>query len=316
MKIKGTSQFMLQEKATAFLEEWSNKLQQLNNSYYERLNINTFLGKTNVWAYNRQDIEKEALVFFPGARTCGLFWDMDNALLPFKKSHRIFIVDVNGHPNLSNGHNPFVKDEGYGVWATEVINGLGIENATIISASLGGLVCMKLCLVSPHLVSKAILMNPAGIGSFSTSPGNLYYNFLPYLFPTRKSVKKFFENAAFHAPEHTLQQAYMELVIEYMYYVLRKFNFKGDYPSPLQTGELEKLQTPIYLILGDKDILFPYKVTTRIARKHIKSVKGIDVIPDTAHGIETSKTAMAALLNILNTTSSLTTNTNYKNEAA
>lgn len=312
MKTKGKSQFMLPEKATSFLEDWSTKLQQLNDSYYERFSVNTSLGKTNVWAYNWQHMEKQTLVFFPGARTCGLFWDLDNAMQRFKKYYRIFIVDVNGHPNLSEGHNPYIKDDGYGVWATQVINGLGIKKATVIGASLGGLICMKLCLASPHLVHKAILMNPAGIRSFSASVENMYYNFLPILFPSKKSVKKFFDNAAFHAPEHDLPKAYMELVTDYMYYVLRKFDFKGDYPSPLQKAELQKLQTPVYLILGDKDILFPYKGTIKIAKNHITSLKDIKIIPNTAHGIETSKPAMAALLNILNCTSNVITEKNRK----
>jgi pimeloyl-ACP methyl ester carboxylesterase len=92
----------------------------------------------------------------------------------------------------------------------------------------------------------------------------------------------------------------MDLMTGYMFFVLKKHQFKGEYPAPLSINELQQLQTPIYLILGDKDILFPYKGTIKIARKHIKPLMDIYIIPNTAHGIETSKTAMAALNTILN----------------
>lgn len=299
MEIKGISQFKNPAEATGFLEYWSAKLQQMNNSFYERFSVHTSLGKTIVWAHNWQHTEKETLVFFPGARTCGLFWDMDNALKPFKNRYRIFIADVNGHPNLSEGKNPFVNSDGYGVWATEVLEGLHITKATVVGASLGGLICMKLCIASPHLADKAILMNPAGLGSFSSSAKNLYYNFLPILFPSEKNLEKFFNNVVFHAPQHTLSWAYMQLMHEYMLYVLKHHRFKGDYPAPLTKKELQQLQTPVYLLLGNKDILFPYKRTVKVAKQHISSLQKVCIVPDTAHGIETSKQAMQLLAGLL-----------------
>lgn len=299
MKIKGTSYFKKPAEAIQFLEQWSVDIQQLNNSYYERLSVNTSLGKTNVWAYNCRDIEKEVLVFFPGARTCGLFWDMNNTLASFKRDYRIFLVDVNGHPNLSEGNNPFVKDEGYGVWATEVLNELRISKATIVGASLGGLICLKLCLTSPQLVSKAILMNPAGIRSFSGTVNNLYYNFLPILFPSHKTVNTFFSKVVFCSPSHILPASYRQLMVDYMLYVLKNHRFGGDYPAPLSQLELQHISTDIHLIVGEKDILFPCNGTIRIAKENIALLKSISIIQNTGHGIETSKAAISAVAAIL-----------------
>jgi pimeloyl-ACP methyl ester carboxylesterase len=300
MKIKGISQFKNPAEASGFLEYWSARLQHLNNSFYERFSVHTSLGNTNVWAYKWQDTERETVVFFPGARTCGLFWDIDNALQLLKNKYRILIVDVNGHPNLSEGKNPYIKCDGYGVWATEVLEALHITKATVVGASLGGLICMKLCIASPHLADKAVLMNPAGIRSFSSSPKNLYYNFLPVLIPSEKNLEKFFSNVIFHKPQHTISQQYLELMNEYMLYVLKHFKFRGDYPTPLGVRELQKLQTPVYLVLGDKDLRFPCKETIEIANQHIGSLKKVSIVPNTAHGIETSKQAIGVLYDILN----------------
>ena len=59
--------------------------------------------------------------------------------------------------------------------------------------------------------------------------------------------------------------------------------------------DLEAIATPVYLILGDRDLLFPYKKSLAIARTHIRSLKKSFVIPDTGHGIETSKDAIAII---------------------
>ena len=50
------------------------------------------------------------MVIFPGFRTSSLFWDMDNALAPLKKDYRIYLVETNGQPNLSDGNNPDIKE--------------------------------------------------------------------------------------------------------------------------------------------------------------------------------------------------------------
>ena len=275
------------------------KVQQLNGNHYRPITVQTSFGTTRVWGYNMHLKTAKVIVFFPGARTCGLFWDMDNALMPFKDDYQYYIVDVNGQPGLSEGHCPNQKTDEYGIWATEVLNALSISKAIIAGASLGGLICMKLCLTSPALVEKAILINPAGIRAFSVLPANLYYNLLPIIAPTERNLDRFLNNAVFCPPHHAVPSAYRELINEYLLYALRNHTFRGDYPAPLRRDELSRLTTDIYLILGDKDTLFPYRGTMKVAEKYIHSLKEIRVLPNTAHGIETSKEAIGYMRDIV-----------------
>src|SRR5215831_18772824 len=253
MKIKGTSTYKNTSEATVFLEYWTNKIQQLNNSFYEKIIVNTSLGRTVIWGCNMQMKGIETIVIFPGFRTCGMFWDFNNQLAPLKKDYRIFIVDVNGQPCLSDGNSPDIKTNDYGIWATEIFEKLSIDKATIIGASFGGIVCMKLCIVSPHLVEKAILLDPAGISSFSLSFQNLYYNFLPIVFENRSSVIKFADKIALHPPQHDLPFEYRELLIDYILFTLKNFQNKADLPVPLSKLDLKKMTTDSYLILGEND---------------------------------------------------------------
>ncbi|MGA0556843.1 alpha/beta fold hydrolase [Larkinella sp. VNQ87] len=295
MKPYRESRFRYPTEAAVFLEEWNQQIERLNGFSYERLNLPTSFGTTRVWAANEHLHSAPTVVFFPGARTCGLFWDLDNALQPFRKHYRYYIVDVNGQPSLSEGGCPRVKTDDYGHWATEVLDGLGIQKTAIAGASLGGLICLKLCLTSPERIEKAVLLNPAGIQPFSTSLHNLYNNLLSILWPTPANLDRFLNSAVFCPPHHTLPPAYRKLVCSYLLYILKNHRFRGDYPAPLSKTEFHRLTTDIELIVGENDLLFPPRETIRLAEKNIPSLQSSLVLPKTAHGIETSKVAIMAL---------------------
>ena len=303
MKPHRVSTFKDPVDAARFLENWNQKVESLNGFIYERLNVLTSFGRTRVWGANLHLTNAKTIVFFPGARTCGLFWDMDNAMLPIRERYRYFIVDVNGQPSLSDGECPDVHTDEYGRWATEVLDGLGLKKTVVAGASLGGLICLKLCLAAPERVDKAILLNPAGIQSFSTSIRNLYYNLLPMVWPTRGNLNKFLDSAVFCRPTHAVPYVYRHLINQYLLYALKNHKFRGDYPTPLSKDELHRLTTDIYLVLGEKDLLFPPQETIRLAQRQMSSLRGSRIIANTAHGIETSKEAIAQLIDFVENTS-------------
>lgn len=96
MKSNRASTFKHPAEATLFLENWSQHVEALNGFTYERMTIPTAFGKTLVWAANSHLSRAKPIVFFTGARTGGLFWDLDNCLLPFRERYRYYLVDVNG----------------------------------------------------------------------------------------------------------------------------------------------------------------------------------------------------------------------------
>jgi pimeloyl-ACP methyl ester carboxylesterase len=293
------SEFRNTAEAAAWLNTWSMKVQQFNNAFYLRKEIATTFGKTIVWTWNLDRTNLETIVFFPGARTCAFFWDLNNVLEPLRKNFRIILVEVIGQANLSDGYSPDIKTDEYGIWVRDLFSGLNISKAVIAGASLGGLICLKACRVVPHLISRAILVNPAGLRSFSGLPGNVFYNMLPIIFPRRSNVEAFLKNVVFYKDVHTLPRNYFDLVVDYQEYVLKNHKFRGDYPEPLPSHELQKINSPVYLITGDRDNLFPYQRSVENARKYLKNLKRVEVLKDIAHGIETSEKAIEIIRQIV-----------------
>jgi pimeloyl-ACP methyl ester carboxylesterase len=298
MKIKGVSSFKDQYAAERFFADWVHRVRETSGTFYEKINVETGLGNTVVWAINSHRTDLQALVIFPGFRTCALFWDLDNALGVLKDDFRIFLVDTNGQPCLSDGNSPDVKTNDYGLWAKELLDRLSIDSCVVAGASFGGLIGLKLSLVAPQFVTRLILLNPGCLQSFSLSPRNLYYNFLPLILPTRTNIEKFLNNAIFFGNYHSLSVAAKKLILDYELFAITQFRNRAQTPYPLSIPDLMSLKSPVHLIVGDKDILFPYKKSIAIAQKYIYSLRGVYIVPNAGHGIETSKQAINILSEI------------------
>lgn len=292
MRIKRISYFKKPAEDKQWFEQWVEKLERLNLKKYERFNVDTSLGRTYVWGLNTHDTGN-TLVIFPGARTTPLFWDFENGLDAFR-GLRIFLVETNGLPNPSDGNTPDITSLEYGEWASELFEKLDISSAYIAGASFGGLICMKLCQVTPTKVKAAFLLNPGCLQPFSLTFKNLYYNILPILSPTRKNVTTFLDKAVFCAPDHVPLKPYYELILEYEMYVLKAYKDNTQKPYYM-SEELSRVTTDVYLLEGDHDLLFPYQQSIANAKLKFKSLKEVITFSNVGHGIETHRPALRAI---------------------
>jgi pimeloyl-ACP methyl ester carboxylesterase len=299
MKIHSISSFKNPSEGKVFIENWTLALQQLNGSRYEKITVQSLLGETVIWGVNTENKEMKTLVIFPGFRTCSMFWDFDNGLKELKKNYRIFLVDTNGQPSLSEGKTPRIRSEDYGVWAADLLQQLSISKAVVAGASFGGLVCLKLSKVAPEKVEKVLLLNPGCLAPFSLSFKNLYYNMLPIFFPTEKNIISFLDKAVFYKDHHTLTGAVKKLIIDYELYVLKNYSDKAEKPYAMSPAELQGVTSNVYLLLGEKDCLFPFAKSKTIAEKYLRNLKKVYVLKNTGHGIETSPEAMAIVKEVM-----------------
>ncbi len=276
------------------------KLEQVNGRVYERIEIQTQIGKTHIWGLNIQDPTLATLVIFPGARTTALIWDLDRGLDNLSQKLRIFMVETIGLPNLSDGATPDIKSLDYGHWAKEVLEKLNITKAFIAGASFGGLICMKLGIVAPEKVRAAFLLNPGCLQPFSLSFKNLYYNILPIVRPTANNVAQFLNKAVFSKPNHALSSDSEKKLVDYEVFAISRYKDKTKKPYAMGK-ELLQAQVNTYLLLGERDLLFPFQKSIDNAEKYIKSLKEIRRFREVGHGIETHHLAMQYLGDIMHT---------------
>jgi pimeloyl-ACP methyl ester carboxylesterase len=201
------------------------------------------------------------------------------------------MIETNGLPNLSDGNSPDIKSLDYGHWASDVLTELKIKKAYIAGASFGGLICMKLGITNPEKVKAAFIINPGCLQPFSLTLKNLHYNILPLLRPSEKNITKFLENAVFSKPNHQLSKESAELLIEYQLLAIRQYKDNTQKPYYMDS-QLTQVDVDTYLLLGDKDILFPHKASIANAKAHLRKLKDVQVYTNVGHGIETYDKAM------------------------
>lgn len=291
MEIKSKSYFKDEKKDLSYFENWVEQLEKNNDRQYERFEIETSLGKTHLWGLYTKEEHLDTVVIFPGARTTALIWDFDKGLDNFNHKMRIFMVETNGLPNLSNGETPDIKSLDYGFWANEILEKLEIEKTFIIGASFGGLICMKLGIVKPEKIKAAFLLNPGCLQPFSLTLKNLYFNLLPIIKPTEKNVLKFLDKAVFSKPNHQLSAVSEQMLVDYEVFAISRYNDKTQKPYYMN-NQLNEVKVDTYLIEGDKDLLFPFQKSVDNAKKHIKALKDTKVFSNVGHGIETYDKAL------------------------
>ena len=291
MQIKSKSYFKNEKADLTYFERWVKELENYNERQYERFEIETSLGKTQVYGLNIKEENLETLVIFPGARTTSLIWDFDKGLDNLHHKMKIFMVETNGLPNLSNGDSPNIKSLDYGFWAAEVLDQLKIEKAFVAGASFGGLICMKLGIVHPEKIKSIFMLNPGCLQSFSLTLQNLYFNLLPIMNPTEKNVLKFLDKAVFSKPNHKLSKFSEKLLIDYEIFAISRYKDNTQKPYYMDK-ELAEIKVDTYLLLGDKDLLFPYEKSIKNAKKHIKTLRDIRIFENVGHGVETFDKAL------------------------
>jgi pimeloyl-ACP methyl ester carboxylesterase len=285
MKIHSQSKFKNESVDKQYFENWVSQLETLNDRRYDRIEVSTSLGKTHVWSLVPKEGYIDTLVIFPGARTTSLIWDFDKGLDHLNHPLRIFMVETNGLPNLSDGSTPDIKTLDYGHWATEIFDQLQLDQAFVAGASFGGLIALKFGIVSPNRIKAAFLLNPGCLQTFSLTLKNLYYNLLPVFKPTKENVSKFLDMAIFSKPNHQISSQAEQLLVDYEVFAISRYLDKAQKPYYMGK-QLEEVSIPVYLLLGDQDLLFPVKKSLEVAKKQLKNLFEAKVYPLVGHGIE------------------------------
>jgi pimeloyl-ACP methyl ester carboxylesterase len=281
-----------------WLEGWLADVFKVNGLDYKRLNLSTSLGSTKVLAKNHDRAELEPLVFLPGGRTCGIFWDINNNLAPLYADYRIYLVDVNGQPGLSDGNVPPIASDGYGIWLKEVLAGLNLDEATFIGASFGASLIAKLGEVDDKAIKKAFLCNPAGFANISFNPKNLYYLIAPLVLKSPKSVEKFLDNIVFHR-DFEIDSVKHGQLVDFLRYTNQNFVMQAENPRPFPDKVLKKLTAPTYLMLDRDDIFINQRKTLDRAKKVLPNLVETVWLEKHGHGIELSNEVVAEIKKVI-----------------
>jgi len=158
---------------------------------------------------------------------------------------------------------------------------LGMENLTLIGASLGGQIAAEFAITNRNTIENLVLVTPAGMMKEPTPVLNYYI--AAAMYPTFDNAKKAFKQMA--GDPRAVDEVYARDFVNRMQLPNAKYAFMssimGSKAAPNLSGRLGEIEAPTLIVWGEKDALIP----VRYARKFQKEIKGsqMTIIKSSGH---------------------------------
>jgi pimeloyl-ACP methyl ester carboxylesterase len=193
-------------------------------------------------------------------------------------AYSLCLVDTIGDMGKSSPTRPGTKGLDYGVWAAEVLRGLGVGQANHVGASNGGWLLLKLANVAPELIASAVLMSSAGFGGVDL-------RFVLQLFP-RVLFKPASEAAdglyALLSPPGLPPDPFFT---QFFRLTLASGFRSKPTPPRLPDREIQRLGSPTCFLVGEYERTFdPHKALAR-AQRLLPNLVAAEVVPGVGHGM-------------------------------
>lgn len=130
------SVYKSEEGRRLVLERYDELLLTSGAEYVEQY-VPTTYGETYILESGAKDLPPLFLFHGTAVNSASWFADMKELTQHF----RVFVVDLIGEAGHSAQTRPSMKTNDYANWVKEIFAGLGIEKASVMGNSLGGLVC-------------------------------------------------------------------------------------------------------------------------------------------------------------------------------
>lgn len=221
---------------------------------FDRRFVDTRFGTTHVLAAGPETAPP--LVVFHGGNVVNpisLAW-----FLPLADEFRLYAPDTIGHPGYSAQTRLSPRDESYGRWVCDVLDGLGLERVPMIGPSYGGGILLRTAVHAPDRIERAGLVVPAGLGTGSIRRlvREIVLPMLAYrLAPNRARLERAVQ-PMFTAPAETLDERLLAVVGT----VFEEVKLERSFPKPVTAAELAGFDAPTLLAVAEDDVFFPPEV--------------------------------------------------------
>ncbi|MGE5679660.1 MAG: alpha/beta fold hydrolase [Bacillota bacterium] len=226
----------------------------------------------------------ETVVFVHGLSSYIPAWDKNVSEL--KDSFRCIVIDLPGYGRSSSGVHSG-KPEFYAAVIAEFINKLNLSNVILAGHSMGGQITMMTAIKYPELVSKMILIAPAGFEKFSEEEAEwLKRNFTvnTVMQVNDEQIRFNFTRNFFSMPEDA------EKMIQDRIKMRSSVNFP-DYCQVVVNSFYGMLDQPVYerlkeircetlVLFGKNDGLIPHPYLHKQSSPEAAAEAGASAIPD------------------------------------
>lgn len=246
---------------------------RLGVEYKDRM-VNTRFGVTHVLVVGPEDAPP--LVNLHGGNSIAPH-DLV-AVLPLGQEYRIYAPDTIGHPGKSAQTRLSPRDNSYGQWVVQVLDGLGLDQVPFVAGSFGAGILLRTAACAPERIAKAVLVVPSGIVPVPIF-SMVFHLGLPYLlyrwFPSQDRLIRLVQPLCGDELDETL--------LDYTRVVVKHVVNELEMPRPATKSELAKFTAPTLVLAGEKDIMFPGDAVLERAREIIPNLVAAERLDGCPH---------------------------------
>lgn len=238
----------------------------------EHRRVPTSQGETFVVACGPADAPP--VVLLHGSSTNAAMWLGDVA--DWAPHLRLYAVDMVGEPGLSAPSRPALASDAPSRWLGDVLDGLGLERAALVGASLGGWFALDFATRHPGRVERLALVCPGGIGRQKVGAVLLALLLQPFGTWGRRTATRL---ALGPGIPHDAGE-----FLEYTSLVFRHFRPRVE-PLPVFGDDaLRRLTMPVLATVGEHDRMIDSHGTRRRLLRAVPHAR-VDMLPGTGHTI-------------------------------
>ncbi len=224
-----------------------------------------------------------ALILLHGAGSNSAIWAGEAAA--YSGTFRVYAVDLPGEPGRSAPNRPPWDGPAFADWLADVLNGLGVERATLVGISQGAWVALKFAVAQPERVDRLVLLTPGGIVPDRTS---FLFRAIGLSLLGTWGLKRL---TADLFGDQAVPAGVIEIVVE----ISRHFKPRLGVLPLFTDDELKRLTMPLLLVGGTKDIMRDLEKIEARLRQHVPDL-AVKWLPGAGHALINTQPAVLEFL--------------------
>lgn len=267
------------------MDDWYTAMLARIRVPYESVTVATRHGDTHMLAVGPQDAPP--VVLLHGMEGTALSWR--HQLNALASGFRLYALDIIGSAGKSAPIRLSHPGNAYAEWLSDVLNGLGLRQASFVGMSNGAWLIIRLAGYAPDAITKAALMSANGL--------------LPVRFPftmarllERRSVDALLGRASRVITRDLVRRSVALATpkdltvdpdeVEWNYLLAKYYRYRFP-PPPVSDEQLRLLTAPTLLLMGEKEQFFAPTATIARARAHLPNLRAAEVIAGVGHNMAT-----------------------------
>ena len=250
-----------------------DKALKLWNIPYSEEDVKTSFGTAHIVIAGPRN--GKSLVLLHGMDASSTMWYPNIKVLA--KNHRIYAIDFIMEPNKSHLTAKPLSSDDIVVFYNEIFDHYKLKKFDLIGASRGGWIATLLATQKPNSIDKIVLLSPAQTFKFLDKPRKTTSALMLKLFPSEKKFSKTLNTFSTH-PEN------ISRIYKRQFYLANKYaksNSSMLKMMPFSDKELESIQNPVLVLIGDEDVINSEESLER-AKKHLPKSE-TRIIKDAGH---------------------------------